>query len=361
MIRALVAASFALLALVSPARADDAGCFKDTDCKGSRICVERACVDAPAVQGCARDTDCPGDDVCEQKICVPPAPVKKSKAKPGKRDLVKEAQQKAAAHKAAQTAQPAPPPEPVIAPAPEPTQPPVAPPQLIQAAPPPPVRVEPVAPPPAPEPVQAAAPAPASSSPPPPPDLIFAPPPPLVAAAPPPANAPSSNEMQSIDTSNDSSPIVFGVALTAGLSFLSSGNSETDLGVDLNGDFGFRISDHLAIELMVQGSVSPLLSSDDGTAGSVSHTALGAAIGLGMRIDHMGAFPGHFLVGPMGSYVGISSSDTTPTINLGGPALVAQYGVPVFGMLEAQGQLGLHLLNNGFTLFAVTVGVAFGN
>jgi len=49
-----------------------AGCEKDTDCKGDRICVEGTCV-SPGAQGCQKDTDCPGDEVCADGACKQPA------------------------------------------------------------------------------------------------------------------------------------------------------------------------------------------------------------------------------------------------------------------------------------------------
>ena len=96
MIRALVAAAVVLLSISNAAHAQDVGCLKDTDYKGSRICVDHACVDPPPVKSCARDLDCPGDDICEQHLCLPPANAKKTKGKPARRDLIKEAEKQAA-------------------------------------------------------------------------------------------------------------------------------------------------------------------------------------------------------------------------------------------------------------------------
>ena len=51
----------------------DAGCEKDTDCKGERICVEGACVyPVESPTGCSKDTDCPGDFICESGVCQQP-------------------------------------------------------------------------------------------------------------------------------------------------------------------------------------------------------------------------------------------------------------------------------------------------
>ena len=41
-----------------------AGCEKDTDCKGDRICSAAGACVAPTPTGCDKDTDCPGDQIC---------------------------------------------------------------------------------------------------------------------------------------------------------------------------------------------------------------------------------------------------------------------------------------------------------
>lgn len=65
-------ASVCALVAAAPARA----CDKDTDCKGTRVCVAKACVLAPvAPPPCRKDTECSGDAVCEVGRCVPPPAV----------------------------------------------------------------------------------------------------------------------------------------------------------------------------------------------------------------------------------------------------------------------------------------------
>lgn len=59
-----------------------AGCEKDTDCKGDRICDQGECKEPvaptfvtsePSLGGCEKDTDCKGDRICEQGACIDPA------------------------------------------------------------------------------------------------------------------------------------------------------------------------------------------------------------------------------------------------------------------------------------------------
>ena len=49
-----------------------AGCEKDTDCKGDRICEDGVCQDPAPASDCEKDTDCLGDLICEEWACVPP-------------------------------------------------------------------------------------------------------------------------------------------------------------------------------------------------------------------------------------------------------------------------------------------------
>jgi hypothetical protein len=59
-----------LLSLLFPADAW-AGCEKDTDCKGDRVCRAGECVD-PESRKCEMDNDCPGDEVCRSGACRQP-------------------------------------------------------------------------------------------------------------------------------------------------------------------------------------------------------------------------------------------------------------------------------------------------
>ena len=357
MIRALVAACLALLAISTTAAAQDAGCTKDVDCKGARICVDHACVDAPAVKTCARDLDCPGDDICEQHLCVPPPNAKKAKGKSRKE---KEREQREAQKKAAA----APAPE-ASAPAQSDTAVTVTPPASSQPAPannaPAPAAVAPApetqaarpTPAPAPEPVQA----PAA-----PPDLIVTPPPPLVAAAPPPP--PPAGSGPSGEPSGDSGPtFLYGAGLTAGLHTWASSTSETDFGLDFNADLGVGITRHFGLELLGQGSYTPMLSSGLGTVASpsVSHASFLGGFGVGLRLAHLGPIPGAFVLGGLGSFATITSSDSTPAINISGGAFLFQYGLPVLGPMQARAQLEYHFLSNGFSCFMLTVGIAIGD
>ena len=64
----------AALASPSAVAQEAGGCGKDTDCKGSRVCIKRVCVEPPLVRSCGKDTDCPGDEVCDGKKCMLPKP-----------------------------------------------------------------------------------------------------------------------------------------------------------------------------------------------------------------------------------------------------------------------------------------------
>ena len=363
MIRASAAVWFAFLAVSAAANAQDAGCYKDTDCKGARICVDHACVDAPAVKTCARDLDCPGDDICEQHLCLPPANAKKpAKGKPARRDLIKEAARRA--KEAREQDKPASSPAaraPIIVPVPASgiEQPPTStpapspPPSLIVATPPAALTEKPApepAPPPRPAPRVEPAPAHAKSTPPSPPaDLILLPPP-LVAAAPPPEQTP-------VEASSGI-PIVFDVAITAGIHVWSRGDTgtEIDFGLDLNGGVGVRLNSLFAIELIAQGSYTPMLAPQ----GMAARTGLLGGFGLGIRFDHPGPIPGHFVIGGMGSFAAISAPDAA-TQSVSGGQVLLQYGLPLFGAFEGHAQLGYHFLSDGFSLFTLSAGVAFGN
>ncbi len=49
-----------------------AGCVKDTDCKGERVCEQGSCVSPPRELGCVKDVDCKGERICEGGRCVRP-------------------------------------------------------------------------------------------------------------------------------------------------------------------------------------------------------------------------------------------------------------------------------------------------
>jgi hypothetical protein len=365
MIRAFAAVCFAFLAVSAAANAQDAGCYKDTDCKGARICVDHACVDAPAVKTCARDLDCPGDEICEQHLCLPPANAKKpAKGKPARRDLIKEAARRA---KEEREDKPAPSPglrAPIIVPVPasgieQPptsTPPPLPPPSLIVATPPPSPVIEKPAPaaepvpPPRPVPVAEPVPARTKSAPPPPPSDLILTPPPLVAAAAPPEQTPAE--------ASSGIPIVFDVALTAGIHVWSRADTgtEMDFGLDLNGGVGVRLNSLFAIELIAQGSYTPMLAPQ----GKAARTGLLGGFGLGVRFDHPGPIPGHFVIGGMGSFAAISAPDAA-TQSVSGGQVLLQYGLPLIGMFEGHVQAGYHFLSDGFSLFTLSAGVAFGN
>jgi hypothetical protein len=72
--RAAIAGAAALIGLLASGDAR-AGCTKDDECKGARICDKGRCVDppggaAPEVAGCRVDSDCAGEDVCADRRCV---------------------------------------------------------------------------------------------------------------------------------------------------------------------------------------------------------------------------------------------------------------------------------------------------
>ena len=66
-------AAFGLTLLAVGADVDAAGCLKDTDCKGNRVCQQGQCIDPtkvdPTQKACTKDTDCPGDEICTNKAC----------------------------------------------------------------------------------------------------------------------------------------------------------------------------------------------------------------------------------------------------------------------------------------------------
>lgn len=69
---AIIGALLAVFADPPAASARGAGCEKAADCKGSRICVKRVCIDPPLVRVCGKDIDCPADEVCVSKVCMLP-------------------------------------------------------------------------------------------------------------------------------------------------------------------------------------------------------------------------------------------------------------------------------------------------
>ncbi len=377
MTRALAASCIVVLAFCAPAWAQDAGCSKDTDCKGERICVEKVCVDPPTKRACTRDLDCSGEDVCEKHVCA--APAKKKTKAGGHRDLIKEAARDAEARRAAAAAEtkaadapiPAWTPAAPVAAAPSaaatnpaaPVGPPAPPPELIVA----PTPAPPVAPPPpAPAPVAVPAPAHAAAPLPAPPTAAkpnelplpplepITPPPPLVAAPLVP--------VADVSTGSSFGTPIYGAGLTLGMvTWFSSGGqfdigrlnagSEPDFEMHLSGEGGIRLTRHLGIELLVHGSWSPMVA---------GRTGLYGGIGPGLRVDHLGPVPGQFTLG--GTYTaGAISASNLPSIDFSGGSLLLEYTVPVVGRFGVQGQLGAHFVSYGLTLFTLSAGVAFGN
>jgi len=85
--RASALGASVLLLIIACRDAHAAGCTKDDECKGVRICEKARCVDPPAsaapAKGCQVDSECAGDAVCTASRCVayagrpaaPPPPV----------------------------------------------------------------------------------------------------------------------------------------------------------------------------------------------------------------------------------------------------------------------------------------------
>jgi len=61
-----VLASLCLTLVAADARA---GCEKDTDCKGERVCTAGRCVQPPGAGTCNVDKDCPGEQTCDNGKC----------------------------------------------------------------------------------------------------------------------------------------------------------------------------------------------------------------------------------------------------------------------------------------------------
>ena len=342
-------AALGVLVCVGPARAQESGCAKDTDCKGARICLNRVCVEPPPVVACGRDLDCPGDDICVEKKCSKPK--KKGRGAPGTPAAVAPA---AAASV----------PPPAAAPPAEATP-------FAPTEPPPVLLVLPAGPP---------APAPAAAAP--------------VAAAPalppksPPASpvgsvgalgAPSSNTtplappplvvapmtIRRVDEAGSSagSP-VYGIALNGGLHRWSKlDRSEGDFGLSLSGEAGLRATESLSLLGLIHGTWT-LMAETAGTATSAaaSNNGLLLGLGLGVRLDHLGPIPGHFTVGGLASFGTIASGAAkTAGIDVSGAAVLLQYTQPLTGWLAADAQLAWHFLSKDFALVTLSLGVSFGN
>jgi hypothetical protein len=59
------AGGWLVLTMMLLSRSAAAGCEKDADCKGDRVCEDSVCVDPR----CEKDTDCPGDGICVEGAC----------------------------------------------------------------------------------------------------------------------------------------------------------------------------------------------------------------------------------------------------------------------------------------------------
>jgi hypothetical protein len=70
---ALAVAGMSLASLLAMPWPAHAGCQKDTDCKGQRICANGECVDPNEPQRCDKDLDCAGDLVCRAGTCSAPS------------------------------------------------------------------------------------------------------------------------------------------------------------------------------------------------------------------------------------------------------------------------------------------------
>lgn len=360
---ALAALCAASSALASAAAAQDGGgCAKDTECKGSRICVNRACVDPAPVVACARDVDCPGDELCVEKVCASAAAAVAGASAPAK-GAGSASKKKGAASPAAVSPAPAPAAPAPVAQAPASVSAPVEMPTvLIIASPPPAVTTPPAATPPPPAP----APAPA-----------FSPPatPPLSAA---PASAGGSPLIRRVEEPGFSPSWLYNIGAQAGFHLWRSDPSsavhcpgtkspppcyEGDFGLALSGEAGVRISDHFGLSLLGAGTWT-LMASSDATlfAPAVSYNALLASIGTGLRVDHLGALPGHFMVGGAATFGAIvSGSDAVAAINLSGLSALLSYALPLNGALQADGRVTWHVLNKDFSLLVLSVGISFGN
>ena len=69
-LRLYVATLVGALGLGLVATDAQAGCMKDVDCKGDRVCSNGECVEATASKKCETDKDCPGELVCTKGECT---------------------------------------------------------------------------------------------------------------------------------------------------------------------------------------------------------------------------------------------------------------------------------------------------
>jgi hypothetical protein len=347
---ALAALCATTCALAGAAAAHDgSGCAKDTECKGSRICVNRVCVDPPPVVACTRDVDCPGDDVCVDKICgaAPGAGAAAPAKAAGSASKKKGAPPAAAAHAPAPVV-PAPAPAPVPAPVETPTV-------LILASPPPAVSTPP-----------AAAPAPAAAAPAP----AFSPSTTPPASTPPAAaSAAGGPVIRRVEESGFSPTWLYNVGVQGGLHrWGRADRSEGDFGLSASAEAGLRLSDHLGFVALGSGSWTLMAESPATTAGGIvvtpasSNNGLLASVGLGLRIDHLGPLTGHFTLAGAGTFGNIvSGSDKVPSLSLSGGSVFAGYTQPLNGALCADVKLAWHFLDKDFALLALSVGISFGN
>jgi hypothetical protein len=333
---AALSASVCALSALPAAAQEGGGCAKDTECKGSRICVNRVCVDPPPVVACTRDVDCPGDDVCVEKFCAAPVG----------------AAARGAGSAAKKKAAPVPAPAPVIhgpaasAPAPAPVETPTV---LILASPPPPV---------APPPAAAAVPAPAPT-----------PPAPTGSAAAPAPAAGAPVTIRRVEETPGFSPTwLYNAGLQGGLHNWGRGNkSEGDFGLSVSAEGGLRLSDHLGVLAVGHLSWTMMADSPAATVAGVttpssSNNGLLAGIGIGLRVDHLGPLPGYLTAGAGGTFGSINSSNPKiNSISLSGGSVLVGYSVPLGSVLLAHARLQWLFLNQDFSLLTLSAGISFGN
>ncbi|MBS2022631.1 MAG: hypothetical protein JST92_09490 [Deltaproteobacteria bacterium] len=344
------------LSLSSPVAAQEAGgCGKDTDCKGSRVCIKHVCVDPPAVRACGKDTDCPGEEICLAKKCQLPKP------KPGA-DMSLPAAQPAQPDKAP----PLPEAKPAPAPATETTVGPggvlvTVPAQPVQkAAPPPEPKPEPkpetkAAPPPE-KPKHEAAPetrpAPKKVE-----EAASTPAPPLVLVLDPPAGAKKDEAKAEANKDEPGGPgqLIGGARVGIGLHRWASykpltdtTSDETDFGFKLGLDGGVRVSEHVALQLVGEFGYTFMV---DGVH------AWQVAVGGGLRIDRL--WPGCVGIAGVGSF-GTISSDTF-SLDFSGGGLLIDGGYTITGPWSVHGQVGFLFLNQNLSEMQATIGLRFGN
>ena len=354
----LLLVALGVLVCVGPARAQEAGCARDTDCKGARICQNRVCVEPPAQVVCGRDLDCPGDDICVDKKCSPPAPANSTNSTNSTNSSKKK---KAAAAAAAVPAAP-PASAPPAAPAPLAPSGPVADPGpvllVLPANPLAPVATTP-APAPSAAPIEGSTAPPAVSAP-----ASAAPYASSAALSPPPLVAAPVTIRRVEDTPGGPGSPVFGISLGGGLHrWAKLDRSEGDFGLSLTGAAGLRATDNLSLLGLIHGDWTMMADTAATlTSAASSNNGLLLGIGLGVRLDHLGPIPGYFTASGLASFGSIvSGADKVAGLDLSGGALLVQYSQPLSGWLGAHAQLAWHFLSKDFSLVTLSLGVTFGN